>query len=104
LVGTFTLPTDFPDDKLHDKDYMARTFIRPWITRQQGQGWTLRSNITIQRDDIPEVGDLYKGLTDTLRYRYAMSGIFSRPAETQTITDIPDAVAARLPDRYKVEK
>ena len=104
MVGTFTLPTDFPSAKLHDLDFMNRSFVRPWVDRLTSQGWTLRSNVIIEREDIPEVGDIYKGLTDTLRYRYNMKAMFSRPAETLTFENIPDTVANKLPARYKVEK
>ena len=103
MVGTFTLPTDFSDAKLRDKDFMLKNFISPWVTRLTGQGWTLRSNVVIERNDIPEVGDIYKGTIDTLRWRYDMKAIFSRPTEALTFADIPDTVAAKLPARYKVE-
>lgn len=104
LVGTFTLPADFPAAKLNDRDYVMRTFIRPWVTLQERQGWKLQSNVMIEQDQIPEIGDMFKGTTDTLRYRYNMTAMFSRPAVKVTLTDIPDSVAEKLDaNRFTVE-
>lgn len=99
--GTFTMPADVPDAKVME---LAPRYIEPWVKNLEEEGWRLVSRVRLQRQKELEIGDEFKGITDTLRKRYFMVADFAAPVLTHRV-EADDAtielLARKFPQKVK---
>ena len=92
--GTFTAPADIPFDQI--KAILNATWAKKWVEVQEDHGFHVCTDVRVERDPIPEIGDVFLGITDTFRYRYNMTAGFEAVLKQIIIEDVPDHIAAAL--------